>query len=336
MANGRFGSEHAALVALGNGLLLGYIIEAGLHAERVRRDKKEGGPGWGRPEEMRKASLECSERIDLRDALSGAGAWDPRVEGSAGMEELSFWDAPLEPLDAMFRRAQSLLRDEADIATLRLQDFAEGEVSLFPRWFLEWPSVRDALHGASFFELGRPLARLGPTPVTRALLPPLLAYFNGHVRECQHPGAAWFDACPQESAEVSARKPPEPAEAETKGGGPRARAAIGLERCAEAALKALGVANPGARMRKADFCSAVIAFMSKAVPGESFGELAAGRVWRAAALDEWKAAGKPGRRIHLLGADDLEPYLRAELNGRLQSQGPVLEPPAGSAWADLL
>lgn len=317
MADGRFSSEDAALVALGNALLLNAFVAVERHFAFMKMMEK---GGTSRLEDQEKARLLGTECRDLWEVLDGVGALDRRIDMPIDIASAS----QIEPVRASTARVNDLVNSDADIATLRLRDFP------FPRWFQSWPGFRYALMAADAYELRAPLATsYASTKLVQALREPVLAYFNER----------FLDVSP-----IFARDPfpppeePEPAEAEAeiRGGGPRSAEDIAVEKRAQAALRAFAAANPEKRMLKREFCDALIAFSAETMPGEKFSGRAAVSVWDNAAPGEWTTGGRPGGGIPLLTADDLRPYLREALGGRSEGQGSAPKPPAGSVWEDLI
>lgn len=315
MADGQYSSEDAALVALGNALLLNAFVAAERHRAFMRSLERNKTTPF--PEDHDKARLLGTECRDLWEALDRVGALDPRIDGPIDITDPS----PVEPLGAVAKRVNDLVNSDADIATLRLRDFP------FPRWFQNWPGFRYALTTADPYELRAPLATVyASTKLVQALRAPVLVYFSESSLDIS-PIFARDPFQPPEESE------PAEAEDEARSGGPRTGAEIAKEDRAKAALRALGAASPGRRMRKRDFCDALLAFISGP---EGFTWRAAERVWEDAAPKDWKNAGKPRNDTVFLTAEDLEPHLRKELGRHTDDRSRVPDPPEGSGWGGLL
>lgn len=314
MADERFSSDDAAIEFLANALLLNAFVASEQHLAFMKMMKRNGTSRPGDQEKMRHLGGECR---DLWHLLGDVGVLDRRIDMPIDITSAS----QTEPLGASPARVNDLVNSDADIATLRLRDFR------FPQCLLDYPDVRYSLAAADLYELRTPLAMFGPTQLTHALKEAVFAYYRGEISG----GASIFAHDP-----FALPDDPEPAEAEAeaKGGGPRSGADIALEECAKIALGAMAEANPGVRMLKPVFVTAVIDFMRGVEGRDKFGVNAAGRVWDHAAATEWKNSRRPANGERLLTADDLRPYLLAELGGRSESREPAPEPPP--AWAELL
>lgn len=315
MADGRFSSDDAAIEFLANALLLNAFVASEQHLAFMKMMK---GNGTSRPEDHEKMLRLGSECRDLWHLLGDVGVLDRRIDMPIDITSAS----QIEPLGASTARVNDLVNSDADIATLRLRDFR------FPQCLLDYPDVRYSLAAADLYELRTPLAMFGPTQLTHALREAVFAYYRGEIvgdiSIFAHDPFALPDAPELEEAE---------AEAEAGRGGPRSAADITLEGCAKIALGAMAKANPGARMLKPVFVTAVIDFMSGVEGGEKFSVRAAGRAWEAA---PWTNRRRPANDECLLTADDLLPHLHKALEARLGGQGPIPEPPAGSDWEGLL
>lgn len=307
-----FGSEDAALQALGNALMLNLMVQHqrnGLINRAAERRRTRS------LEEQQAESDAYRERIALREALQFAGAYDIRLEGPESLT----WPGHMESLADAEKRIENLANSGADIATLRLRDFP------FPRWMLNLSGVRYSLVTADPYELRAPLATGHISgELVKALLEAVIDYFRGRISDAAPILSPGLFADPDETE-------PAEAEADAKSGGPRTGAKIADEKRAEAALRTMAAENPGKRMAKRDFCDALLDFIP---PPEGFSENAAFRVWRIAAPQEWQAGGRIGGDIDRLTANDLEPYLRAELGKRPDSRSGIDEPP--EPWDALL
>lgn len=313
--DGRTASEDAAMVALGNALLLAMLVEFEERRRRVRglRVDLEASPAEqiAASQELHaaihgEASAErraVPEFFALLDALTEAGALDLRINplldlriipaSQAWNEEVRLTplfdrvnpcrerheDFPGDPARCVIDPAMlDLAHSGADIATLRLRDFS------LPFWLEERPDVQGALAERHPRERRQPLVGLGSTPLTRALAGGAIGYFRGELPEA--PASE-----PREGL----------AAAGTAGGSSKTAASKRAQEDVEMALRNFAKDRPSDRILKNDFIQwATCCGVSKT---------AAPLIWaNALSGTDWVS---PGRRRNMRDAACLSPYLKA-------------------------
>lgn len=167
MAGEKLQLDDDGFALLGNALLLGYMVK-GSTSYFERQTLRRGGYSVSSDDRERYCA---SERVELRDVLDTAGAlgdwlygpFNPKIENALG------------PLDKAFQRPLDVAASDLPIARLRLKDvaFSADDVRVF--------DLAEALQNGHPYELRTPLARLGPTALTRQVLALVLAYFRGEV-----------------------------------------------------------------------------------------------------------------------------------------------------------
>lgn len=158
MAGDKLKLDDDGFAILGNALLLGYMANRAKFHFMPKALKT--------PELYQNDRVEAGERKELYEVLDRAGALGNWYCG--GFDPLL--EAAVQPIGMVYQRSLDVAAADSPLAKLRLMDIDFGSLAM--RGVLA-----DALKTAVSYELRMPLARLGPTDLTRAVLKLVLEYF---------------------------------------------------------------------------------------------------------------------------------------------------------------